>query len=183
MTQWFTSDTHIGHTNIIKHCNRPFDSIEDMNRQVVNNINTVVRPGDHLYHLGDIGWGREAVLWFLHNVECKQIHVVWGNHDNRDVRRAVQRHPKVISTEWLDTVRVEGSGNDTIKITLCHFPMLSWMGRYHLHGHRHAQGEMYHRWVMDVSVDGNDFYPYSWEDIKKIFNARESKNEDGNCGS
>ena len=32
---WFTSDTHFHHENIIRFCNRPFGSIEEMNDELV----------------------------------------------------------------------------------------------------------------------------------------------------
>ena len=28
---WFTADSHIGHRNIIKYCQRPFSDVKDMN--------------------------------------------------------------------------------------------------------------------------------------------------------
>ena len=39
---FFTSDTHFWHENIIKFCNRPFSSIEEMNDTIIENWNKVV---------------------------------------------------------------------------------------------------------------------------------------------
>jgi len=35
VTIYFTADHHFGHANIIKHTNRPFDSLHEMNRALV----------------------------------------------------------------------------------------------------------------------------------------------------
>ena len=53
MEIFFTSDLHLGHKNIIKHCDRPFSSIEQMNRSLLTNINNIVGLNDDLYILGD----------------------------------------------------------------------------------------------------------------------------------
>lgn len=34
---FLTSDSHFNHANIIKFCNRPFDSVEEMNETLISN--------------------------------------------------------------------------------------------------------------------------------------------------
>ncbi|WP_395092280.1 hypothetical protein [Armatimonas sp.] len=51
---WFTSDHHFGHDNIRSHCQRPFDSTEEMNEAMIDRWNACVAPGDTVYHLGDL---------------------------------------------------------------------------------------------------------------------------------
>jgi calcineurin-like phosphoesterase family protein len=68
MTIFFTSDTHFNHKNIIKLCNRPFTSIEEMNEKIIENWNNIVKPEDIVWHLGDFAliWkGNTTILIFL----------------------------------------------------------------------------------------------------------------------
>lgn len=51
---YFTSDLHLGHENVIKLCNRPFDSIEEMDEALIRNWNRKVTNGDTVYVLGDL---------------------------------------------------------------------------------------------------------------------------------
>lgn len=80
---WVISDTHFGHENIIKYCNRPFSNVWDMNETMIHNWNTVVKQEDIVYHLGDVGMGGKAAD--LHDI-LKRLHgrkrLLLGNHDN-----------------------------------------------------------------------------------------------------
>lgn len=50
---YFTSDHHLGHENIIKFTNRPFDSVEDMDQELIKRRNSGVNTYDKMYDLSD----------------------------------------------------------------------------------------------------------------------------------
>ena len=50
---YFTSNMHLGHEAIIHMCNRPFKNVEEMNRTLIRNINSMVHKNDTVYLLGD----------------------------------------------------------------------------------------------------------------------------------
>lgn len=80
---FFTSDTHFGHKNIIEYCNRPFDSVEQMNDFIIKQWNSVVRENDTVYHLGDVclGLRKEEIAEILSKLNGTK-YLVKGNHDN-----------------------------------------------------------------------------------------------------
>ena len=57
MSIFLTSDTHFNNDNIIKYCDRPFFNHKDMNETLITNWNSVVKPEDTVYHLGDFIMG------------------------------------------------------------------------------------------------------------------------------
>jgi calcineurin-like phosphoesterase family protein len=77
---WVTSDTHFGHTNIIQYCGRPFANHELMDEKLVENWNSVVKPGDIVYHLGDVWMGNQGYR-HLHYLQGRK-RLLLGNHDN-----------------------------------------------------------------------------------------------------
>lgn len=79
--RWFTSDLHFSHKNIIEYCDRPFDTVEEMNRQLVERFNEVVTREDELWVLGDVALGKldESLGWIAKLNGRK--HLVVGNHD------------------------------------------------------------------------------------------------------
>lgn len=78
---WLISDTHFGHANIIKYCNRPFADAEEMDAVLIENWNRTVKPQDHVYHLGDVAVSPQR----LHQVLPRLLghkRLILGNHDN-----------------------------------------------------------------------------------------------------
>src|SRR6266496_3172970 len=87
MIPWFTSDHHFSHENIIKYSSRPFASAKEMDEALVENWNAVVKPEDHIYHLGDVTMirgGRIQQEWFCNLIHSLNGHkrVFLGNHDH-----------------------------------------------------------------------------------------------------
>ena len=91
---WVISDSHYNHANIIKFCNRPFDTVDEMNAYMVEQWNSVVKPQDKVYHLGDVymggGYSREQTSSLLSSLNGHK-RLILGNHDNgKD--QILQRH-------------------------------------------------------------------------------------------
>lgn len=82
---WVISDTHFNHENIIKFCDRPFKNAKAMNELLVEYWNSVVKPQDKVYHLGDVymggGFPREDTLKLLKSLNGHK-RLILGNHDN-----------------------------------------------------------------------------------------------------
>ncbi len=78
---FWTSDTHFGHAAVIGYCNRPYASVEEMDRALVKNWNDVVGPRDTVYHLGDFCMGPKTNIAKYRRKLNGDIILVAGNHD------------------------------------------------------------------------------------------------------
>jgi calcineurin-like phosphoesterase family protein len=76
------ADFHFGHAKIIKYCNRPFSSVDEMNEYMLRAFNSVVGPSDTVINLGDFPFSRKAAdcKHWLHQLNGEHI-LVMGNHD------------------------------------------------------------------------------------------------------
>lgn len=83
MTRYLASDLHLGHANIIDHCDRPFASVEEMNRTLIANWNDTVEPNDIVFFLGDLGHfaDDESLRRWLHELHGRIVFIE-GNHDS-----------------------------------------------------------------------------------------------------
>ena len=192
---FFTSDTHYSHSNICSATTnwsvsdgyaRKFDSLQDMNQRLVDNINNMVGENDILIHLGDWSFGGfDKIEEFRSQINCKNIHLVLGNHDHHIERNkeGIQRlFSSVQQYLELEVVRpFTKSMNEKFKFVCMHYPIASWhnmnQGVIHLHGHVHlpshlrvAEGK-----AMDVGVDGNGLEPISLDEVFSIMKDRPIK--------
>jgi len=172
---WFTSDTHAFHENIIKYSNRPFSSVDEMNICMANNINAKVQKNHTLYHLGDWAFGGLAnTIKFREMINCSNVVLIIGNHDKHHLKHESFR--KLFSRIYdLYEVRSEGK-----TIVLFHYAMRVWdkshHGRYHLYGHSH--GSLYddpNSLSFDVGVDCHNFQPLNVADVTAIMSKKTFK--------
>lgn len=168
MKVFFTSDNHFNHSNIIKYCNRPFESVEQMNWAMVERWNTVVSPSDTVYHLGDFTLGNFDVFSQWIETLNGDINILPGNHDHRWMKHFVSEDRVKIVSPLMSLVIPDGTISQTI--ILCHYSMQVWdmahFGSWHLFGHSHGTLKGIGK-SFDVGVDCTDFYPLSFEQIKE----------------
>lgn len=75
------ADLHFFHKNIIRYENRPFSDVEDMNRQLIQNWNRVVKKEDIVYVLGDVSFaGTKATREIVTQLNGRKM-LIMGNHD------------------------------------------------------------------------------------------------------
>lgn len=168
MTIWVSADQHFGHNAIRKHCHRPFTSVDEMDKVMLDNINAVVQPQDELYVLGDFSFRGGKPADYRQKIRCKRVYLVQGNHDDRQmVVRA--------GFEWIKDY-FELRVADELWV-LSHYPMWSWRnswhGSFHLYGHVHNNSpDVPDRRCWNVGVDVNDFRPLSLEELRRKLLAK-----------
>ena len=170
---WFTSDLHFWHKNICKYCNRPYESVEEMNEGIIENWNRVVKDDDMVFVLGDLGFcGIEKLKPILERLKGKK-YLVQGNHDSDKVVFKLIEGNILEDSYKLTTITIEGDPEVPEQmLTLCHFPMLDWYnkekGAWMVHGHQHQLPETPSCSVMhwDVGLDKNHMTPISFEQLK-----------------
>lgn len=165
MTVFFSSDTHYGHAKIVKLAERPFADIEAMDEAMIAKWNSVVQPGDLVYHLGDFSFHKPARATSIASRLQGQKYLVWGNHDGKRYRKESE-----FLAQWLwckDLAEIDVQGQ---KIVLCHYAMKVWNKSHHgswqLYGHSHGSlPDDPNALQLDVGVDCWDFTPVSFEQV------------------
>ena len=133
---WFTSDLHFGHSNIIKYCGRPYETVEEMNDGLILQWNSMVSEHDIIYHLGDfcLTHSEDKIVNWVNQLKGN-IRFITVNHDTR---------LRGIDSLWVKsyfekTFTVNGQKQ---KVVMFHFPIERWHGQqwgsWHLHGHCHG---------------------------------------------
>ncbi len=172
---YFTADLHFGHANILKHCNRPFSSVEEMDKTLIANWNAVVKKHDDIYILGDMSMKGNVIINEVMPKLNGRKYLIKGNHDL--FINKVDFKPNQF--EWIkDYYEMTAQAEDNQKLILMHYPMMSWNHMWHgsiqLHGHIHAKDEYNLENAskgirrFDVGVDANNYYPVSIKAIMEL---------------
>lgn len=84
MRRWVIADLHFGHENVIKYAGRPFDNIEQMEKELIKRWNNTVAKEDVVYVLGDFTLSRrtEVISRLCGSLNGHKV-LIMGNHDTR----------------------------------------------------------------------------------------------------
>lgn len=78
---WLIGDTHFGHHNILKYCNRPFKNTDEMDNKIISNWNSVVKKLDKIIVVGDFSLDKkENIIKIGNKLNGRKI-LLLGNHD------------------------------------------------------------------------------------------------------
>ena len=139
---YYISDLHLLHENVLRFDNRPFESIKEMQETIVNNWNSKVTNGDTVYILGDVSMRgkKEDLIALVATLKGRKV-LVKGNHDDVSDYRYQQLFDEIVDYKEIHD-SVNGQNYDLV---LCHYPIFSWkkMGRgtILLYGHTHDSAE------------------------------------------
>ena len=161
MATFFTSDTHFGDAPRLRVDKRPFASIGEMDRAIVERWNEVVGPEDEVWHLGDFAISQpvarmDELLGVLHG----RKHLVAGNNDEEPTRTLAR---------WASVRDYAEIEVDGVRLVLCHYAFRTWndmgQGVINLHGHSHGRLSPAPR-QYDVGVDARELRPVTLEELR-----------------
>lgn len=137
---YFIADLHLGHKNVLSFDNRPFKSIEDHDKALIENWNNVVEIDDDVYILGDISWYNSTKTIEIMRSLNGNKHLIKGNHDGKLLKNRELQREFVEIVDYKELSLPDGKG-----IVLCHYPIPCfknhYYGWYHFYGHVHTSHE------------------------------------------
>ena len=105
---YITADLHLGHANIIKYCDRPYEDVEEMNNDLIRRWNETVTDNDRVFFLGDFALSSaEQIIKWGNMLNGRKV-MIYGNHDHHKPKvyyeagfEHVSKWPIVIQNRFL----------------------------------------------------------------------------------
>ena len=163
MKTFFLADTHFGHEAIIAYERRPYSTVEEMDKALIDNWNSVVSKQDKVYLLGDLSfYNNEKTGGIVRQLRGIK-YLVLGNHDKQNVKiyydmgfHRVYDYPIILDGFWM----------------LSHSPIYTNanMPYANIFGHVHASKQYTHYSDQSfcVSVERINYTPVDFEEIKRL---------------
>lgn len=159
------ADPHFGHKGVTQFLRadgtklRPWDDVQEMDDALISLYNSVVRPNDKVYFLGDIAF-KPAALDTLQHLNGDKV-LIKGNHDTLKLSQYIK---------YFRDIRAYGIFN---KFLLSHIPIhksqaARWRGN--IHGHLHCN-QLDDPWYQCVSVEQTEFKPIDIQTVMDRYEA------------
>lgn len=183
---WFTSDTHFGSQRTLELSKRPFNSVEEMDKEIIRRWNEVVDKEDTIFHLGDFGDFGIAKKLNGH------IKLICGNYDMNEFGCSTENHISNLHAKEMDydllkkvcdtCSDLESKGGFTRVFYACseslplkhetiserifgiHEPIYKKESEFTLFGHIHKL-QMVKKNGLNVGTDCHNFYPIDLDTV------------------
>jgi calcineurin-like phosphoesterase family protein len=179
---WFTADLHLGHENILKYepARSHFGSIQEHDEWIIDTWNSMVRPKDVAWILGDVLWHTGSVALLMRLNGRKRL--VQGNHDSIAINPFFEQ--------------VYGVMPFRRRTILSHIPLhracVTERWNVNIHGHLHSKmvehpPSLWRGMILPaipderylcVSLEQNKLKPFNWDEIKEIMRSRGFKHNE-----
>ena len=162
---WFTADHHFGQEEARDYFLRPFQTVREMDEELITRHNKIVAPRDTVYFLGDLTlfgqWQQSYVTETVKALHGEKV-LILGNHDHFNPLDYVKMGFQSVHTE----LKIKG-------FVLVHDPMMCNVDTSTrvLCGHVHRLFK-WKRDVINVGVDVWDYEPVSYDTILALVNDR-----------
>lgn len=157
---YMIGDLHFYHSNIIKYCNRPFKSVEEMNKTLISNWNNIVKKDDEVIVVGDFALtNKNNIIDIGQKLNGKKT-LVLGNHEGASLNTYYEAGFEIISKH---PIFIKGC-------IVSHEPLInSLYPNIHAHTHNTKENDSFH---FCVSVEKINYTPIDFEQIKKYFDLK-----------
>lgn len=157
MSIFLIGDLHLNHTNIIKYCHRPFKSIGEMNRVLIDRWNTTVGGQDTVYFLGDLCFG-DPQPWL--DTLNGDIRFIKGNHDKELCRLRQTKETHVLEHNLESFMLVHA-------VEYLKGPWNGWVIHGHHHNNQPKEFPLVNRVkkTMNVSAEMLNYYPIELDEL------------------
>ena len=167
---WLTSDLHLEHDREFIWKARSFESVKDMNEQIISRWNTLIKPEDEVYILGDIMLGNNIKgMWAIAELNGR-LHLIRGNHDT-DTRIALFKG----CSQFIEICDAKYLKYGKYHFYMTHYPCLTGnlekesltQMTLNLHGHTHSQKKFFYDlpYCYNVGMDAHNCVPVSIDEI------------------
>lgn len=168
---FITSDTWFGRPQILQIANRlQFKDVNDMNKQLIKNWNSVVKKNDIVFHLGNFAWDPQTARQVLNKLNGT-IYFLIGSSDEAFLD--IQHEFENVSV--LEDQIVELPQYDAV---ICHYPLEVWNGKdsgtIHFHGHTvySHKTDLYAMNRINACTDFWSYTPVKYSTIKDFINDK-----------
>lgn len=169
---WIISDTHFGHKNINRYCNRTtpaYPTPEAVDGLMVTNWNALVKPTDTILHLGDLcHWGDGHEVPMLRHLTGRKL-LLKGNHDNYRDEWYADHGFEVVTEDEIAFSHSHPMSQRPFVVHLTHYPRPPYNSMVNIHGHVHNNPHHSTPQHLNVSVELTHFAPLPFDDaLEKV---------------